>query len=233
MRLFMFITIVLWCMSCNAQELQGAWEKAKSIDVRSDKNVQGSASRYWFLGYVEGVIGVEPPGFWRDAVAAGKLDNQTEFSLDIDDYSWPYKIIEKKQCPKEIAFSLEANRVDLRVDGQSFQLVDPELVSAIGSSDCISAAYGQRDLIIVPHADRSIPFAVYCLDRETRKVRWRQVLHPRRPRVQLTGQGYHHIGIMTNEKFAIIFGVADDVVYLSLMDATNGKIKSAFSTAIP
>ena len=226
--------------------IYAAWEqvlRANPTDPAIEKGVQPTAtSLARFVGFVEGRLRVETPGWWQQHLQSALLFHQhvpefrllqevTDQNLGLDRrFSAGLKVMPEI----EIDQNLEGHVVVKK--GADSCIVDKDVMrdaQSTHSVDSLAAAFADGTGYVGLHASVPWPYRLYAIDQKTGTEFWRAEVWAYGDSFSGAGNGgYHLVEIVVIDDDAVaIFGGGIECMYIEIFKRKDGLPLLRFGTS--
>jgi hypothetical protein len=183
-----------------------------------------------FLGFLEGRCCLAAPKSWQDAMPqlqAHRRDN----IYSPPPLETPYHRTGGFLAPKNV-------RVEKR--GENFVLRDGEESMTLPASilkekqklpgPSLAAHFTPQKCFLAVHGDRGFAYSLLCIERKSGKTIWKTDIWAN-GHMRYNGIGHHYVSVTSSNDRVIVFGRADDGLYVEVFSEKDGKNLMRFSTS--
>jgi hypothetical protein len=220
--------------------LHGAWEDVHLIlpARRQQEAVHPrGALLNRFLGFVEGRMQCPTPSWWEETVLQMRAyDRNTllfpEKSIKLVKMSGTdfFGTRDMSLTTEKQTATLKVGRDIVKISSSAFRRMT-QVARTVGSQ-IMSARMNPEKCLVAIHGDQCWPYSLYCIDRKDGTVLWTNNVWAGGDNTNYGGPaGWHRISICWGMGRIIVFGAGDDVAYVEVFEAGDGKNLSRFSTS--
>ena len=230
--LFMFVAPMA---VAEESPLDKAWARVVASEIAGeDPRGKGLGVRHWFLGFVEGKTGVEPPEFWRESVLhCHRMKGTPQLFFGGGKFETPYHWTKDYiECPRDTDIVFGDGTVEIKVGADSIVLFDAKMIADIKGTEALSTLWTE-DRVYVALQESVFSCEIRAVERESKKTIWTAKIKPSDfGPFALTGQTTHYVSMSTQGKNIVVYGAALFTGYVACIEAESGKVAWEFNTDI-
>jgi hypothetical protein len=186
-----------------------------------------------FIGFLEGRLRRQPPKWWEDALLSMRAHDAARLSFRRPE-PWPYH---KAGCefdaPAGTTLHEDAGELVVEMSKEEIGVLPSEVLQAVkrGANGNLSIHGEANTWFVACHGDASYSFPLFRVDRISGKVIWQTQVWAWGEQRILQGVGWHCVAVVPTRDRVLVFGAANDLVYVEGFRRDNGQVLFRFGSA--